>query len=96
MALEFFKNSQLKKYVLRNKQKLILPKVPGGEKARNRSAWNTRRDEQGIGGWGRLKRLELGSCQGPPLAGFNGHFVQKQFYYPKVFSKVSSGWEEIL
>lgn len=30
MTLEFFKNSQLKKYVLRNKQKLILPKVPGG------------------------------------------------------------------
>lgn len=58
MTLEFFKNSQLKKYVLRNKQKLILPKVPGGGGgARNRSAWNTRRDGQGVGGGGDLKGL---------------------------------------
>lgn len=57
MALEFFKNSQLKKYVLCNKQKLILPKVPGEKKPETGLLGTPGEMSKGLGGGGGLKGL---------------------------------------
>lgn len=96
MTLKNFKNSQLKKKdVLCNKQKLILLKVPGGK---SQEQLSLEHQERWARGWGVGKAYKAWTefMPGSTSSRLNGHFVQKQFYYPKVFSRVSTGWEEIL